>query len=206
MATPKHKEVRRAPAAPASPGAPKPGAKAVAVEAAATGDVLGDQLESLLVEFAGLHQELMTHVTAHREAIRKADGHGVQLAAEAQGRVMGQIGHREQRRRELVAAACVRFASLAGRRSVDLTLTDVAACMPEPRRTRLIRMARDLKSLVSSVHEQTSTIKAATVSLVAHMEGLMRHVGRQLSHAGTYSSRGFVEPGGMVVSALDLST
>jgi hypothetical protein len=32
----------------------------------------------------------------------------------------------------------------------------------------------------------------------------MRQVGRQLSHAGTYSRRGYVDAGGMVVSAVDL--
>ena len=44
----------------------------------------------------------------------------------------------------------------------------------------------------------------ATVSLLAHMEGLMRHVGRRLSHAGTYGRRGVVEAGGVVVSCVDL--
>jgi hypothetical protein len=68
----------------------------------------------------------------------------------------------------------------------------------------LMSKAAALKEQIAAVNEQTRTIKAATVSLVAHMEGLMRQVGRQLSHSGTYTKRGYVEAGGCVVSALDL--
>jgi hypothetical protein len=167
---------------------------------------LDAELDSLLEGFAEQHRQLLAHTHAHRDALRKADGRGVQAAADAQTRVVGTLGALEQRRRELVAAACGRFAPLAPRRSVDVTLTDIARCMDEPRRSDLVRKAQDLKALVATAHEQTSTIKAATASLLAHMEGLMRQVGRQLSHAGTYSSRGFVEPGGVVVSALDIAT
>jgi hypothetical protein len=38
------------------------------------------------------------------------------------------------------------------------------------------------------------------------VEGLMRHVGRKLSHAGTYGRRGVVEAGQQVISALDMKT
>jgi hypothetical protein len=167
---------------------------------------LGTELESLLDGFADQHRTLLVHTEAHRDSLRKADGAGVLAAAEAQTRVVAALGRLEQRRRELVAWACGRHASLASKRSTEVTLTDLAGCMAEPQRGAMARKASDLKALITKVHEQTSTIKAATASLLAHMEGLMRQVGRQLSHAGTYSSRGFVEPGGVVVSALDLST
>lgn len=166
----------------------------------------GDDLASLLEGFEDQHRALLAQVQAHRDAIRKADGAGVEQAAMAQTRTVGALGGLEQRRRELVALACRRFAPLTSRRSVEVTLTDLARCLDEPRRSTLIRRAQDLKTLIATVHEQTSTVKATTVSLLAHMEGLMRQVGRQLSHSGTYSSRGYVEPGGLVVSALDIAT
>jgi hypothetical protein len=175
-------------------------------EPAFTRETLAAELDSLMDDFAGQHRHLLKHAQAHREAIRRADGAGVDAATAAQTQVVGILGTLEQRRRELVARACTRIAALAGKRSVEVTLSDLAVCVDEPRRAELLRKAKDLKALIAEVHQQTSTIKAATASLLAHMEGLMRQVGRQLSHAGTYSSRGYVEPGGLVVSALDIAT
>jgi hypothetical protein len=171
-----------------------------------TSDTLASELESLLAAFSSQYESLHVQTVAHREAIRKADGAAVQATAERQAVIAKELGTLDQRRRELVARACGQFPGLTGKPSVAITLTDLTTCVGGTQRGRLVTAAADLKKLISRVHEQTSTIKAATVSLVAHMEGLMRQVGRQLSHAGTYSNRGFVEPGGMVVSALDLST
>ncbi len=171
-----------------------------------TAESLTQELRSLLEAFLVAYGALGTQATAHREAIRSADMAAVQRATHAQARHVQTLGTLEQRRRELVASSCTRFATLASKRSTAITLTDLCQCVPEKDRAAMSTLAADLKQLVKSVDEQTRTVKAATASLLAHMEGLMRQVGRQLSHAGTYTARGFVEPGGVVVSALDLST
>jgi hypothetical protein len=167
---------------------------------------LSAELDWLLDGFADQHEALLKHTESQRDAIRKADGAAVQSAAASQTEVVAALGRLEQRRRELVAWACQRYAPIATKRSTEITLTDLAGCVEAPQRAALIKKAAALKALITNVHQQTSTIKAATASLLAHMEGLMRQVGRQLSHAGTYSSRGYVEPGGIVVSALDIAT
>lgn len=169
-----------------------------------TASLLAEQLESLLADFTRAYAALKDQTSAHREAIRQADTRAMQEAMDAQSLSVGTLAKLEQRRRELVALSCTRFAPLASKRSTAITLTDLCQCVPDADRARLTTQAAELKALVAEVNEQTRTIKAATVSLLAHMEGLMRQVGRQLSHAGTYSRKGFVEPGGMVVSALDL--
>jgi hypothetical protein len=192
------KQAAAAPAKPADRPAPTPAAGAPAS--------LAGELDWLLDSFADQHEELLRHTQSQRDAIRKADGSAVQSASDGQTEVVAALGRLEQRRRELVASACQRYAALATKRTTDITLTDLARCVDEPQRSALVRKANDLKALIASVHQQTSTIKSATTSLLAHMEGLMRQVGRQLSHAGTYSSRGYVEPGGIVVSALDVAT
>jgi hypothetical protein len=204
-----NKTAHKPAAAPKKPAAPAPAKTAPRpAQAAPTGapTSLASELDWLLDSFADQHEALLKHALAQRDAIRKADGSAVQSATDGQTAVVAALGRLEQRRRELVAWACQRHAALATRRATEITLTDLARCVEEPARTALIRKANDLKALIASVQQQTSTIKAATTSLLAHMEGLMRQVGRQLSHAGTYSSRGYVEPGGIVVSALDIAT
>jgi hypothetical protein len=169
-----------------------------------TASALCERLESLLDAFATAYTRLAEHTGAHREALRAADAAALADATAAQTRCIDTMAKLEQQRRELVAAACTRFAPLAGKRATAITLTDLCACVPPHDRERLAAKAKELRTLIERVNEQTTTIKAATVSLVAHMEGLMRQVGRQLSHAGTYTRRGYVEAGGCVVSALDL--
>jgi hypothetical protein len=169
-----------------------------------TPSALCERLESLLEGLHAAYVRLGEHAAAHREAIRQADTPALAETTAAQSRSLDTLARLEQQRRELVAASCTRFPTLASKRSTVITLTDLCACVPEQDRPRLTTRARELRTLIESVNEQTTTIKAATVSLVAHMEGLMRQVGRQLSHAGTYTRRGYVEAGGCVVSALDL--
>lgn len=169
-----------------------------------TAELLAERLETLLDGLSAAYTRLGEHAAQHREAIRRADTIAIAEATAAQSRGVETLARLEQDRRELVAAACTRFAPLAGKRATAITLTDLCACVPSAERTRLTSKAQALRTLIQGVNEQTSTIRAATVSLVAHMEGLMRQVGRQLSHAGTYTRRGYVEAGGMVVSALDL--
>ena len=174
--------------------------------AALTQDTLATQLEGLLAAFTTQYQAMLASTQAHREAIRRADNRAMQAAIATQQSSITTLGTLEQRRREVVALACNRFPSLTTKRSVSITLTDLCQCVKDADRPRLTKLAAALKQLIQSVSDETKTIKAATASLLAHMEGLMRQVGRQLSHAGTYSAKGFVEPGGVVVSALDLST
>jgi hypothetical protein len=169
-----------------------------------TAELLGERLEALLDGLAAAYARLGEHAAAHHEAIRTADAPAMAAATEAQSRSVETLARLEQQRRELVAASCTRFAPLASKRATAITLTDLCGCVAAGDRGRLTAKAAALRSLIQNVNEQTTTIRAATVSLVAHMEGLMRPVGRQLSHAGTYTRRGYVEAGGMVVSALDL--
>ena len=169
-----------------------------------TPEQLCERLDSLLNSLHGAYRRLGDQAAAYREAIRHADPAAIAEANGGQSRSIETLAKLEQQRRELVAAACTRFAPLAAKRPTAITLTDLCACVPEKERARLSSLAAELRTLIMSVNEQTSTIKAATVSLIAHMEGLMRQVGRQLSHAGTYTRRGYVEAGGTVVSAIDL--
>jgi hypothetical protein len=92
---------------------------------------------------------------------------------------------------------------LAAKRQSPVTLTDLVGVCTDRDRLELQGLAKELKTRVMRTRELTQSLRSATTTLLAHMEGLMRQVGRHLSHAGTYSKRGVVEPA-LVVSAVDL--
>lgn len=156
------------------------------------------QLTDLIDQLTVAHERLLVEACAHREALRRADGAGVERCARAQGDLLSRIADLEGRRRELTAL----HAPGAGG---EVTLTALAARTPRASRDELLRRTAALRDLMARVQDEHRTIAAASKALIAHMEGLMRQVGRVLSHAQTYGRRGVVEPGTPVVTSLDLA-
>jgi hypothetical protein len=165
---------------------------------------LCDALDALVSDFTREYEQLETLVTSHRDALRAADGETIQHIASVQHACVARIGEVDQRRRELIASAAGRFPGLAGIRPTAITITDLARCVDENHRPRMVERAGELRSLIARVQAQSASVRGATEALLAHMEGLMRHVARTMSHAGTYSRRGYVETGGVVTTALDI--
>lgn len=161
---------------------------------------LARRISALLDDMTVTHQRLLIETQTHREAIRKADGHSVEASASRQAALLTRVGELEGKRRELVG-----LHPIPGRAAQSVTLSDLIALTPAEHRQRLQRTADDLRALMRAVHAEQQTVAAATRSLLAHMEGLMRQVGRTLSHAQTYGRNGVVEPGPAVISALDLA-
>jgi hypothetical protein len=163
---------------------------------------LSEELEGVLTALLRGYQELRGLAGEHREAIRRADTGAIGRAVARQTAVLQALADAEERRRALIAGATgVVTLPRTGRAT---TLSDVAAFVPEPARGRLLALAAELKEHMRAVQMQGTSLRAAATGLVAHMEGLMRQVGKQLSHAGTYSPRGVVDARVAVVSALDL--
>lgn len=166
--------------------------------------LLAKTLETLLADFTRYYERVEASLNAQREGIRQADSQAIALAQQQHEGLARSIAQCDQRRRELVARARSAFASLAVIPGEKITLSDLARCAPEPQRNELLNGAIALRTLVSRVATESASLKSATMTLVAHMEGLIRQVGRTLSHSGVYSKRGVVEPGGLVVSAVDV--
>src|SRR3954470_11933044 len=110
-----------------------------------TQESLALQLGALLAAFTAQYQGMLASTQAHREAIRRADNPGMQAAMETQTKSVNALGALEQRRRELVALACGRFAPLASKRSVAVTLSNLCLCVTDAERPRLQKQAVELK-------------------------------------------------------------
>lgn len=169
-------------------------------------DQLSADLEALLDAYTARYEQWRSLLLTQREAVRRADGAGVEQASRALSNVLEAIAMLESRRGELINACAEAIPGLCPARSGAITLHDVATALPGPGRAALESKACALRELARDVHARTQSIAGATRSLLGHVEGLMRHVARSLSHSGTYSRSGVVEAGGAVVSALDVRT
>lgn len=161
---------------------------------------VGANLEQLLQAYLGAYERLSLSVAAHREAIKRADTTRIDAIVAEHQQILMSIADLDQGRRSLIAMAMRQGLVQPGK---DAKLTDIAAALPEPQASRLVRMALDLRDLVGKVQKDQSSLRLAAGALASHMQGLIQHVARRLSHAGVYSKRGLVE-GLVLASALDI--
>lgn len=161
---------------------------------------VGADLEAILEDYIETYERLASAVTAHKAAIQAADAKRAEAMVIEHQDLVARITKLDQARRSLIASAMRDGLVAPGR---DAKLSDVASALPEPRRTHLVQMANELKELVKSVQAEQSGLRLAAGALASHMQGLMQHVARKLSHAGVYSNRGVVE-GLVLASALDI--
>ncbi len=155
------------------------------------------QLEDLLAELLRAHEALLELAAEHRAALSRADAAAVHACALRHAELARQIESLEFIRRDLIAA-------LAPGRPAT-TITAIAQGLPEPARTRIIAAAARLKDVLLRVQREMAVLRAATQSLVGHMEGLMQQVARVLTQAGTYGRSGRIESRQPLPAGLDLS-
>ncbi|MFA6046595.1 MAG: flagellar export chaperone FlgN [Phycisphaerales bacterium] len=165
---------------------------------------LAERLDGVLDAYLVRYDQLAKQVAAQREALRKADGVGVDAATNSQRVILEAIAMLESRRGSLINDAAACLPSLAAQRTGPITLRDLAKALPNKNAPELLQKAELLRARVLSTQEATRVVGSATRSLLGHIEGLMRTVAQHASHAGTYSHKGVVEAGGAVVSSLDL--
>lgn len=161
---------------------------------------VGADLESLLHAYLNAYDRMRLTTAAHRDAIRAADTRKVEAIVAENQDIVTRIADLDGTRRSLIANAMRGGLVPPGG---DARLTDVAAALPEPQSSRLVALALELRDLVASVQKEQSSLRMAASALASHMQGLIQHVARKLSHAGTYSKRGVVE-GVVFASALDI--
>jgi len=162
----------------------------------------GRRMEKLLADLLTEHRTLHQLVQAHREAIRACDAAAIKSCVEQHAAVLNRISGMEEERRRLVAELTPRQ---DGPRRTAPTFTQLAEQLSDPWRSRAIELAKQLRELVERIAKDQRAVRVASASLLTHMDGLVRQMVQSLSHAGTYSPRGAVEPGKQqVVSGFDL--
>lgn len=161
-------------------------------------------LEELLGELIGAHERLLALAREHRAALSRADSAAIAACIRAQNEAVQGVAAIEARRMAVVTS----MADLAG---APPTLSSIIARLPAGARDRLTALGERLRSLLTTLHREQEVLRTAAEALAAHMDGLMRQIGRRLSHTGTYErpSHGATaaHPGHtQVLTALDMTT
>jgi hypothetical protein len=157
---------------------------------------LSEQLETLLSNLLQAHEELLALAHDHREALSRADTAAVHACTARHADLAARIEHLEIARARLVRALAPA--------SPSPTITNIAQSLPEPARARIIAAAAKLKELLIRVQRELAVLRAATHSLVGHMEGLMQQVARVLTQAGTYGRQGKLDSIQPLPAGLDI--
>lgn len=157
------------------------------------------ELAALLAGMLAAHEEYLGLLHEHRAAIRAARPSLAAEAAERQTRALERIAMLEQTRRDLVQR--VLEAGLWPDRAL-ITLSGLAE-RAGPMRGPLLETAQRLREAIAKVQLEQGVLVRVARSLSGHIEGLMRHVAKAASHAGTYGRRGVVGHAA-VMTALDV--
>lgn len=154
-----------------------------------------DRLDTMLGQLEDEHTTLLTLAKAHKDALSHASVTELNEITLKTSEVLVRIAEIEDSRREMITND---FGSMA---SLDQLMehfnTDDQDRIGQ-RRTRL-------RELISRVKDEQDAVRSASENLAGHMRGLIKQVSASLSHAGTYSRGGAVDPSRtQVVSSLDL--
>jgi len=163
-----------------------------------------DRLEQVLSGLVTQHTRLLAHTVEHRRAISEADLPALRACLEEQGDLLQSIVALERERQGIVGAMIGSATPAQAGLAAKITMSSLAARAPEPSRTRLADVAAALRDVLGRLHHEHQALRLAATTLSTHMEGIMRQVGRSLSHAGTYARSGAVDSGVQVVSAFDV--
>jgi hypothetical protein len=142
--------------------------------------------------------ELLAEATAsHRDAMRRADPRAFAAARDAMSEACARLASLDTERRALVAA-------LAPSQPAT-TLSALALGLAEPERRRALELTETLRTLAGRARDDQRRLHEATGAMLRHVRGVVQHMQRSLSHAGTYGRAGRVEPGASIVSGIDLT-
>ena len=153
-------------------------------------------LESVLTDLGAAHEELLSLVREHRKAISTGDAAMLQDCLMRQGMLGTRVAELEKSRRAIASSLTKKTSS---------TIAELAALLPAEARPGIETAAARLRSVIATVQRENGIVRAATHTLIAHIDGLMQQVARALSHAGTYGRQGRVEGSGPVPCGLDMT-
>ena len=156
---------------------------------------LAKRLEAVLTELALAHESLLELVREHRRAISRSDAAAIQENLTRQGVLGVRVAELEGFRAEITAA-------LAGK--AGFAIAELTQFIPAETRPGIDAAAQRLRIVLSAIQRENGVIRAATHTLLSHIDGLMQQVARALSHAGTYGRQGRIEGTGPIPCGIDM--
>lgn len=178
---------------------PTPPMRVHSDELGARGEALARALDDLAATYARMGQ-----LGRERDAaVQRADMKALAACVARESEAVRQVAEIDQRREQ----AAGWFKALYGvAPSDDVTATWIARRLPQPIQDRVLEAAAALRERVEAAQENNEASRRAMETLASHMRGVLHAASARMSHTGAYGRRGSVEPGAMVVSAVDLTS
>lgn len=177
-----------------------------------------DALEALLRGQLQCQQRLLDCVDRKRQAIRTAAIDSVAGICAQEQAILAKIVDLERHRAEHV----LRITQLMNDQKFQveietqkselqtLTIGEIASLVPEPRQSRLITLAAQLREALANVKRESSIVRAAADALSRHMAGVVQQVHAALSGTRVYGERGKIvisgAAGSQVSSIVDVKS
>ncbi|HYC99601.1 MAG TPA: flagellar export chaperone FlgN, partial [Phycisphaerales bacterium] len=120
----------------------------------------------------------------HRAAISTADPAALARCVAAQQQAAAHLNQLEARRAAFLRSLGLRAPAQGGQ---AVTLTQLAALAPKPRAAALTAAAARVRTLLADAAQRRESVRLAGLSLMAHMQGIMRQITRNLSDTKTYA-------------------
>ncbi len=154
-----------------------------------------NRLDTMLGELETEHLALIELAKAHRDALSHASVHELNEITMRTSEVLLRIAEIEDARRAMITQS---YGSMA-------SLDELMEHFNTNDRDRIGQRRTRLRELIVRVKDEQDAVRQASENLADHMRGLIKQVSASLSHAGTYSRGGAVDPSrSQVVSSLDL--
>ncbi|MBL4590401.1 MAG: flagellar export chaperone FlgN [Phycisphaerales bacterium] len=154
-----------------------------------------DRLDSLLSDLSGEHETLLILAGEHRDAIAHADPNAIGRVIAQTGEVLERIATIERSRQKMITKPDGKC----------MTITEILPTLaPEPAE-RIEKSSAKLRSLIAQLRIEHRAVQDASTALAQHMQGLIKQVSANMSHAGTYGRNGSVDPvRTQVTSSMDI--
>jgi hypothetical protein len=154
-----------------------------------------DRLDNMLGQLESEHVSLLDLAKAHKDALTHASVEELNAITMKTSETLMRIAQIEDDRRAMIISDNGSIASL----------DQLMEKFDEGDRDRIGQRRTKLRELISRVKEEQDAVRLASENLANHMRGLIKQVSASLSHAGTYSRVGAVDPSRtQVVSSLDV--
>lgn len=158
-------------------------------------------LESLLIDLERHTRASATLADEHRAAISTGDAAAIARCIAAQQESAAQLSNLDAQR-----AAFLRSLGLRSTGAGGVTLSQLAAMAPSPRADALTAAAARIRELLADAAQRRESVRLASLSLMAHMQGIVRQITRNLSETKTYAPPNRLIPAGATAGNLDFTT
>jgi flagellar biosynthesis/type III secretory pathway chaperone len=148
-------------------------------------DKLANEMTKLLAVLLAIHERLLVIATARQNAMRAFDMEALNRLLERERHELAGLESLERARLAIVA----QFRQIMGK-NAEPTVTQIAAGIGEPARTRLLVLSAHLKTAVEKLHRANRINSKVCQGVIKSISKVLKVITGMAQHAGLYMANG----------------